>query len=830
MSDTEVNVKFTAQVQSLLDGMRHSQEAVEAATGGIGGNLGTLSKSFASLGTMAIAAAGVGLAIEGIRKSVEIVTESVKKTMELAESYEKLQYQTGESTAQLSVYDLALKLSGGTMEQLSGWVGAATKAIQANSAALVTAGVATSEAKLKGMSYGEYLVAVSAKAETYSNAQQKMAFWQLAMGKAGVQSAKDISEFAQRLPEAEEFVKSMGASMTGDLIETCQQVGIETAKMQYTWQLFQVAIGSRLIPIILDLAKALGPILGGALDVAIDGANGAALIFEELDYKLAQLQLSVVSTVLIMKASFSGLTTFLKALAMGEGIEGAYKAAEGSVKQVQAVLSAANVQAAGLLAVHEKIQRMLLSPKEEAAPKKKDDTVTTPGTTSDITAAWELRKAKLIAQGAEEAAYGAEAERNYWQSRVTSLGIGTAEWAKGILKIKDLQGKVDDEYIASAKNFEDETLQILKNNNAERVAAATNYYNVMLAKFGPYHKAVIDAHKKMVAEQQSASESEHRILVANDALKATLALAALDREQELVARGAQAGELSAEQELARLIEIGQRKLAVKIEQYRAEQGLADLSEEKRAEIDNKLAMAKEEANAKEIANKQQTQDKLNAITTSAWAPLRTAMETNIAGVLNGQQSLVSGMRGIWQGYWTTMGQQLSKYLTAWLTNDKVMLASSEMKSIKLVAQEVWASTKKIATWVWEGLKFIGIQAWQAAASVYKSIAAIPFVGPFLAPVMAAAALAAVIGMGSKLMSAEHGFDIPAGLNPIVQAHEEEMILPREHADTIRGLKDGGKGDTFVVQALDSQSFLTALGNNQGPLHSVLSGMARNYRV
>lgn len=46
---------------------------------------------------------------------------------------------------------------------------------------------------------------------------------------------------------------------------------------------------------------------------------------------------------------------------------------------------------------------------------------------------------------------------------------------------------------------------------------------------------------------------------------------------------------------------------------------------------------------------------------------------------------------------------------------------------------------------------------------------------------------------SKTKSAAGGYDIPAGVNPLVQAHAKEMILPANIADTIRALTDAGFG-------------------------------------
>lgn len=51
----------------------------------------------------------------------------------------------------------------------------------------------------------------------------------------------------------------------------------------------------------------------------------------------------------------------------------------------------------------------------------------------------------------------------------------------------------------------------------------------------------------------------------------------------------------------------------------------------------------------------------------------------------------------------------------------------------------------------------------------------------------------VAGMAIAEVSAEGGYDIPAGKNPLVQAHETEMILPRAEANVIRGLSRENRG-------------------------------------
>jgi hypothetical protein len=65
--------------------------------------------------------------------------------------------------------------------------------------------------------------------------------------------------------------------------------------------------------------------------------------------------------------------------------------------------------------------------------------------------------------------------------------------------------------------------------------------------------------------------------------------------------------------------------------------------------------------------------------------------------------------------------------------------------------------------------------------------------------------AIVAGTAIAAASAEGGYDIPAGTNPVTQLHEKEMVLPKAQADVIRGLAaNGGKGGAGVTlhQTLD----------------------------
>lgn len=68
--------------------------------------------------------------------------------------------------------------------------------------------------------------------------------------------------------------------------------------------------------------------------------------------------------------------------------------------------------------------------------------------------------------------------------------------------------------------------------------------------------------------------------------------------------------------------------------------------------------------------------------------------------------------------------------------------------------------------------------------------------PMSAVILATGYARAALVAGMAIASAEDGYDIPAGTNPVTQLHEKEMVLPRAQADVIRGLAaNGGKGSS-----------------------------------
>ncbi|WP_240489961.1 transglycosylase SLT domain-containing protein [Acinetobacter baumannii] len=144
----------------------------------------------------------------------------------------------------------------------------------------------------------------------------------------------------------------------------------------------------------------------------------------------------------------------------------------------------------------------------------------------------------------------------------------------------------------------------------------------------------------------------------------------------------------------------------------------------------------------------------------------------------------------------------------------------------------------------EAIKSIMMYAWEAMAGAFKAMVSIPYIGPVLAVAAGASALALVGGLAGKIKSARGGYDIPAGVNPVTQLHEDEMVLPSQHANTIREMgkalrngasfgaaavaEGGGAGATINISAIDAKSIQRLLKSNGRAVASGLQSYARGF--
>ena len=196
-----------------------------------------------------------------------------------------------------------------------------------------------------------------------------------------------------------------------------------------------------------------------------------------------------------------------------------------------------------------------------------------------------------------------------------------------------------------------------------------------------------------------------------------------------------------------------------------------------------------------------------------WQTAQDQMGQAFSAMLSRTQTFSQAMTGFFKSTGQAFIQEMvTKPLMGMM--QRMVQESAIYKSIFRVKQsmEQAGAAETVATKTAETSAVVGANATQAASGAAASQAAIPITGPTLAAAAMGAMFALVMGLvggggGSKtsttttrIPSAAGGWDIPAGINPLTQLHENEMVLPAEHAQTIREMagQSGGDNSTIVI--------------------------------
>lgn len=198
---------------------------------------------------------------------------------------------------------------------------------------------------------------------------------------------------------------------------------------------------------------------------------------------------------------------------------------------------------------------------------------------------------------------------------------------------------------------------------------------------------------------------------------------------------------------------------------------------------------------------------------NVWQTAQDQMGQAFSAMLSRTQTFSQAMTGFFKSTGQAFIQEMvTKPLMGMM--ERMVKESAIYKSIfgAKKSMEQAGAAETVAAKTAETTAVVGANATQAASGAAASQAAIPITGPTMAAAAMGAMFALVMGLvggggGSKtsttttrIPSAAGGWDIPAGINPLTQLHENEMVLPAEHAQTIREMagQSGGDNSTIVI--------------------------------
>lgn len=236
---------------------------------------------------------------------------------------------------------------------------------------------------------------------------------------------------------------------------------------------------------------------------------------------------------------------------------------------------------------------------------------------------------------------------------------------------------------------------------------------------------------------------------------------------------------------------------------------------------------------------QEEQQQAAEATARAWQqafqPIGTAFDSSINGVLQGTETLQSAELKAAQSITLAYIDAAAKKVISWVGSEAMILAQGIATQTGLTAAVTTGTATRLAVEnagrqtgkameLADGTATINNDAYKAAAGAYSAVAGVPIVGPVLAPAAAVAAYAGV--MAFDVLSAAGGAVIPAGVNPLVQLHENEMVLPSYIAQPITSMLQSANS---VSNSNSSTTGDTTLHFNQvlNGVGSDVAGMVKN---
>jgi hypothetical protein len=370
--------------------------------------------------------------------------------------------------------------------------------------------------------------------------------------------------------------------------------------------------------------------------------------------------------------------------------------------------------------------------------------------------------------------------------------------------LKEKYDMVMESYKGEEQAARDNLTKVLEIQKKELVAAT--------AMYGEKSKQAIDAANRVAETQRKIDEQQAQMDLRRAESHRAIMRMQIDNDQRDAEAQQQMGEIT----YAKLIEL---ERGYEDQRYQLER--QSLEDEAAMNIDR---IADHQATLLKLEELDQAhENRLSAITTQG-ALERNQTQKQVEGVMaSGFANAIMGMvkgtmtfKQAMKSMFSSILQGLVQMLVQWAAKmaahyimDRIMHKAN--LTAKKAAEKV-AAASSIAT-----------NAALAGSAGTASFAGAPWPIDIGAPAFGAAMAAAAGAFGVGL-AAEQGFDVPAGMNPVTQLHQKEMVLPAAQAQVIRDMADSGVsgagGDHYHIHgAHDAQSFMDFLRRNPGQLSS-----------
>lgn len=815
--DTEVKVEITATSDKLKDGMGKAKDAVREGVDGIKGHLGDV------VG-MAGKVAGAFAAMAAVVAGVGVFKAAIGETLKFTGEANKLGKALGITATEASTLNVALGDIYSSAENFIGAANQLTRQVRTNEDAMNAMGLKTRDShgefrKMNDIMMDSLTVLRSYKEGTDRN----MAAQAMFKGAAG-EAMTLLKLNNEVLDEAKKKQQELGLIVGQENVAAAKAYKASMNDVGDVMTALQKAIGDAVMPVFTELGNWFSSIGPAAVTVIKGAIGGLVSVFWGI-------KLAVEIFWEAVKFSFNAVAT--SAITMAEVVERALRwdftgAKAAFDKGAQSLATSFETQMDAVVQksqdTQEKLRQLFDRPTaivEGPAAKGKSFTDPNAKVKDDkdfATLKLAVIKAQLEAEYAIQKDNLTQAQALYAYSYSQNL-ISIREYYDAQLAIEEeMLGKeralkqneieaMDRQLKASqAKGTpegERETLKI-------RAQLVKLTGELQIIESHQATAAINNATKRIDAENNLRNKLEDITISSNE----KLANAEVDKQRAIIDAKFQMGTLDQAQVLEQERIFQEQKTNI------AREALQKRLEMEKEGPNDPVAVARLNAELQQLQTQhnlamQTINNKLFIAENQGWLNVANGAKNSMAGaftnILTGTMTLQQGLANMF----LQIGQMIITELI------------SKPLAAKIVA---WATEKGLN--VASALSYAGI----AGAAGVASAAAIPLYGWMLAPEAGAMDYAAAAAFAASA-SAEGGYDIPAGVNPVTQLHQKEMVLPEEQAEVIRSLSGsggsssaGGSAGTMNINisAIDGPSVKKLFMDHGSSLLASLKNQNRNF--
>lgn len=845
---------FEASMRRLVDAARDGQTGVAGAFGQLAG----LRNLFL----------GIGAAI-GAVKFAEFVTG----TLEAAGALKDLSQKTGMTVESLSGIESIGKLSGTSLDavasasnKLSSALFGATNGSNDAASAINTLGINFQE--FKKLSPEDRILAIAKAMNEFEDGSNKTAIAMALFGKKGA----ELLPFLNDLAEA----GKISAKVTTEQANAADNFGDDLVRLQANSDAWKKTLVYGMAPALAQATSAMVEVFkqSGGLKEQIaklteDGSiqrwtkAGVTFLTYLVDAvavvaKAFGTLIEAVGTPLLQLTSLlAGLYSGMSKAMTGDFSGGAESLKAGFYKALKygEQFKADMVEMWSGDTLGQKLRAAMNNGEEVRVKKPKPPADETSGKGSKEPSQMPVYEAELAkkielfekaaqAEGTLRQFSKAE-EAAYWKEVSTLAGLSTEDKARAEKKWRDIERTLrTDSFTVDMADIE-QRKQAAQNNFGERIRLAEQSHEKTVAMYGAESKEAAATYGKILEEKRKLVQQQIQLDNIAAGIKRDKALADIESERQDADYQFNMGLITKQQLLVQEMQFQERMKAIKLQALQESLALVDPEKDpvKKAEIDAQIEQLETQHQLRIKAIKHQAMATEAGPMQNVFGAMESSFSDAVTGMIARGETLRQSLSNIFKNIYTVFVQEMVSKKLAMATM-AVIKESALYKTLAgaQVAAQGTASTAVVGIKAGEATAVVGANAVEASSGAAAAVAPTPFIGPALAVAAALAMMSFVMGMGNKgggstttttrIPSASGGFDIPRGLNPMTQLHEEEMVLPARIANPLRdslsqGAADGqgsAPGGTVVIQTTGGDFI------HKRDLAKLLTTMRRDFRI